>query len=239
VNTLCFYRPSSPVTNNQLLPTLILTTLAPLAVSVPAHALSLLGNLPLPNDGSSSVVESMGSQPAIGFTLPGGIDYTLDSVNLRLGSYNTVAGGDMALVQIFEDSARTSANPNEATLVPLTFTNPVSSSDAFGTFTFTPNAVFTFRANTRYWLLVDAAAGFYTLRKSFPETDYTSDAGVTFNDFVFSSNNGATYTSFPTIRPGLRINATPVPFEFHGGAGLTLLVAAGWLARCRSMAKQS
>ncbi len=235
--------------NCKLLPTLILTTLTPLTVSVPAHALSLLDNLTptSPSDGGRFGVGeapflASGEQNAIGFTLPGGSNYILNSIDLRLSSYNS-NDGDIPELSIFEDPTRTSANPNEAmNQAILQAFPPFSSSNATNTFTFTPSTPFTFRANTRYWLLVDAAQGFFfwAVNGSNPGRDYSSDViGVTTVGFVTSGNNGASYDSgFGAFRPGLRIRATavPVPFEFHGGAGLTLLVAAGWLARRRKAA---
>ncbi|NJK33870.1 MAG: hypothetical protein HC919_02390 [Oscillatoriales cyanobacterium SM2_2_1] len=153
---------------------------------------------------------------------------------MLLERYNTT-DGDAALLQIYEDTAPlNSSNPNGATLRFLPFNNPASNSNAIDTFTFSPNSAFIFRANTRYWLLLDATAGDFFWR--FDSKSYASDVGVTaLRRAVFSSNNGASYTEFgPEFRPRLRIRA--VSFTFDGGLGLGAVMGLGWLGIRRKTA---
>lgn len=199
----------------------------------PGHALNLLTNLdPTPQSVGGFPIDPTALQ-AVGFDLLPGSDYVLEGIDLRLSLFLTAA--DVALLQIYEDTARTSTNPNGATLQSLTFTNPPSPSNADATFTFTPNSLFTFRANTRYWLLLRATAGdFFWLEDVKP---YSSAVGVNVIGTAQSFNNGATYDLLPGFRPGLRIRA--VPFAFDGGLGLVGLGGLGWLSVRRKKAAKA
>jgi hypothetical protein len=202
--------------------------------SIPAQALTFFGNLPLPNETLSTTVDS-GVKFSFRFNAPTDIDYTFDSVDLRLFNYNT-AEGDQVLLQIFEDNIPNvsfgTAGPPPFLLVPLTFMNPSSTSNALDTFRFRPSTNFTFKANATYWLLASAPAGAYSFRLSNPQTEYSSSVGVS-NFFITRSTDDGVSYSLAAARPGLRVNATPVPFEFHGGFGVTVLAGAWWLARRR------
>ncbi|NJK33635.1 MAG: hypothetical protein HC919_01065 [Oscillatoriales cyanobacterium SM2_2_1] len=157
--------------------------------------------------------------------MPVGSDYVLEGIDLRLQSYNT-AVGDVALLQLFEDTALTSTNPNGATVQSLIFTNPPSNSNGSAIFAFTPDPTtpFTFRASTRYWLLLDATAGGFS--SAVDSKSYSSDIGVTPFGGAFSNDNGTSYSS-NSNRLGLRIRV--VPFAFDGGLSLVALGGLGWL----------
>ncbi|NJK35196.1 MAG: hypothetical protein HC919_09680 [Oscillatoriales cyanobacterium SM2_2_1] len=122
-------------------------------VAAPTHALSLLNNLPLPGSGERINIgfnPPAQNQAAVGFTLPTGNNYTLNSIELRLTGYNTTQG-DIAELQIFEDPTRTSTDPNGAVFLGSVPTlPPVSSSNATNTFNFALFSNFTLRANSRY-----------------------------------------------------------------------------------------
>jgi hypothetical protein len=187
-----------------------------------AGAVGLLGNYPPANDLGLPPSINGTRQKAIGFTLPSGTSYQLDNVVLRLGNYDTSI--DTALLQVFSDSNLTSTNPNSASLQALIFNNPSSSTNAVGDFTFSPNGSFTFLANTRYWLLVDATLGEFDWRVDTTITPFgTSPTGiVTFNGYQGSLDNGANYGLSGTFN-SFQINATPIPFEFSPFASRTLI----------------
>ena len=215
------------------------TLFAILAVSNPADAISLIGNYSSTNDLSGSGL-ALTSQRTVGFTLPTGSDYTLDSISLRLGAYNTTAG-DVALLQIYQDVNRNSINPKGAVLQSLLFTNPISSSDTVNNFTFAPTSTFTFLANTRYWLLVDATAGDYSWLANSPFITPTGISGITSNGYQFSNNNGTSYATssfFNSFDIQATQVATAVPFDFDPSFGVAVL-GGGWLLRKHLKKKKS
>ena len=202
-----------------------------LTLAPSAEAISLIGNYSSTNDIGSTIVNNTAGQKAVGFTLPTGSNYQLDSIVLRLQNYNTVTGGDVALIQLYADAAKTSTSPLGTTLQSVLFTNPTSTSDTVNNFTFTPTSTFTFAADTRYWLLVDATAGNFAWRANNPAITPTGIGGVAFNSYQASNNNGSSYIN-STVFNSFDINATvaPVPFEFAPTGGFAML-GAGWLLR--------
>ncbi|NJK35735.1 MAG: hypothetical protein HC919_12770 [Oscillatoriales cyanobacterium SM2_2_1] len=202
-----------------------------MSVTKPVHALDLLNNLN-GADISGTTIETGGRQKAAGFQILPDNAFVLESITLRLEDYNTDAG-DRALLQIYADSSRSSISPNGAVLQSLAFNNPMSISDDIGLFTFTPTTSFTFTQNTRYWLLVDAAAGVYEWRGS--GFNPTPASGVAFRDYQISFDNGARYdrsnTTNAFLVTGRRV---AVPFEFNSGLGLGALIATGVVVRRRA-----
>lgn len=204
-----------------------------LAFSSSAEAINLIGNLPA-NDFAGGSIGDDGFdniQTAVGFTLPVGVGYQLDNIVLRLASYDTST--DVALLQIYADATKTSTSPLGATLQSVFFNNPTSNSDAASDFTFTPTANFTFAADTRYWLLVDATSGIYNWNGSFPAVTPTGVA--TFNSNQNSYDNGASYFN-ETTGYSFQVNATAVPFDFSPQFGIAVL-GGGWLLRKRFFKK--
>jgi hypothetical protein len=198
-----------------------------LAFSAPVQAVTLFGNYSSVNDTALLKLQNA-DQKAVGFTLPVGSDYTLNSITLRLANYNTT-DGDAALLQIFADAPRTSANPNGAILQSVVFNNPTSNSNLFGNFVFTPQTPFTFLANTRYWLLVDRTAGDFDWYGNFgPSLLPTSTLGIVSNRYQLSNNDGFTYGN-NTFFNSFQIDGTEVtavPFEFSPALGVGVLGAA-------------
>ena len=146
---------------------------------------------------------------------------------MRLLNYNTT-GGDVALLQIYADGAKTSTSPLGATLQSVLFNNPISNSNVVTNFTFAPTSTFTFAADTRYWLLVDTTAGSYTWRSNgTPITPTGSATFVTPNGYQSSNTSGTSYAG-DGIFNSFQINATAVPFEFEATGGLVMLGGA-WL----------
>ncbi len=205
-----------------------------LAFSSSAEAINLIGNLPSNNfDGTAIGIPSSQAQSAVGFTLPVGVGYQLDSIVLRLSSYSTTFGGDVALLQIYADATKTSTSPLGATLQSVFFNNATSNSDLDNNFTFTPTANFTFAADTRYWLLVDSTSGAYGWNGSNPAVTPTGVA--TFNSYQRSTNDGGSYFN-QTVFNSFQVNATPVPFDFSPQFGIAVL-GGGWLLRKRFQKK--
>ena len=222
-----------------------------LLIAQSSEAISLIGNLSSTNDGRNGTISpTLPQQRAVGFTLPTGTDYTLNSISLRLQNYNTTAG-DIALLQIYRDiTGGSSVDPTTAALESVAFLNPLSSSDAAATFQFDPTiTTFTFLANTKYWLLVDATAGdnfqWRGDNSTIPTVDnvnggITPTGVATLAGYTSSFDNGGTYT----FSAGLAQNgngpfnsfdidvtaATPVPFDFDPSLGL-LGIGSLWLGR--------
>jgi hypothetical protein len=199
---------------------------ATLTLSIPAQAITLIGNYPFNNDNFGNLISApLRSQNAIGFTLPDGSNYRLDSIRLRLEAYRT--SDDVALLQVYEDPTNTSINPNSATLKSVLFNNPNSNSSNIANFNFIPTSTFTFFANVRYWLLVDATAGGFSWDGNNPVISPTGISGLTNIGYQLSIDNGSTYTLNPRFA-SFQIEVTPVPFEFNPTFGLGFLGGA-WL----------
>ena len=96
-------------TNVQKMGGVVASLVSILALSHPAKAITLFGNYSSTNDQASTTLNTSNSK-AIGFTLPVGTNYTLDSILLRLRNYNTNTG-DVVKLQIYKDSAKTSTSP--------------------------------------------------------------------------------------------------------------------------------
>jgi hypothetical protein len=164
------------------------------------------------------------------------VGYKLDNIVLRLFAYNTST--DVALLQIYADAAKTSTSPLGATLQSVLFANPTSASNAVSNFTFTPTSNFTFAADTKYWLLVDATSGNYIWNGSNPAVTPTGVA--TFNSVQFSTDNGVGYSNFATNRYSFQVNATAataVPFDFSPNFGIAVL-GGGWFLRKKFFKKK-
>lgn len=172
-----------------------------LAFSSSATAVTLIGNYPQTNDSVLSPID-LDVKAAFGFTLPTGSNYNLNDIVLRLGDYQSST--DTPLLQIYADSAKTSTDPNGATLQSVTFTNPTSSSNNINNFTFTPTSAFAFVADTRYWLTL-TSTGLLGWYGSNPGITPTGISGITFNGTKASFDGS--YQSFNFIRT-FQINAT-------------------------------
>ncbi len=179
-----------------------------LAFSGSASAATLIGNYPQTNDNSILVLSPSQTVASLGFTLPTSTNYNLDSVVLRLN----VSSDDTPLLQIYADSAKTSTNPNGATLQSVTFTKTPFSINPIDNFTFTPTNTFTFLADTRYWLGLSSTAGIFTGRSSLPAITPTGIPGVIFNGSQLSFDGGSSYPfpNNPNFINTFQINATAV-----------------------------
>jgi hypothetical protein len=161
-----------------------------LAFSGSASAATLIGNYSNGSNAGYTIDTAQGI--VTGFTLPTGSNYNLDDIKLRLFGYNSSV--DTPLLQIYADSTKASTNPNGAALQSVTFTNPTSTSDAIGDFTFTPTSAFTFLADTRYWLSLSNSTNSFAWMYNTPTTP-TGISGITSDGYLFSS--GTSYSSAP------------------------------------------
>jgi hypothetical protein len=160
----------------------------------------LIGNYPQTNDNISGGL-ALSTKVASAFTLPTGSNYNLNDIVLRLGNYQSST--DTPLLRIYADSAKTSTDPNGATLQSVTFTNPTSSSNNIDT----PTSAFTFIADTRYWLdLSIVGTGSLAWYGSNPGITPTGISGITFNG-TKASQSGGSYQSNSLIGT-FQINAT-------------------------------
>jgi hypothetical protein len=210
-----------------------------LAISSSASAVTLFGNYPPTNDNSSNTVD-LSAKKAVGFTLPTGSNYTLDSITLRLGDYQSAT--DNPLLQIYADAAKNSTDPNGAIIQSVAFTKPTSNSDSINNFTFTPTSTFTFSADTRYWLAVSNTSDSFTWRASSPGVTPTGIAGITNNGYRFSANSGTSYGTNSSLLNTFQINATaasatavPEPTQL---AGYAVLLGGIWAGRKLLKSKQ-
>jgi hypothetical protein len=196
-----------------------------LALSHPAKAITLFGNYSSTNDEASSLMNNNARSRAIGFTLPVGTDYTLNSILLRLEDYNTTAG-DQVQLRIYRDSAKTSTSPMGTTLESLTFNKPSSNSDTAGDFNFTPTTAFIFLADTRYWLLMNVPTGSVRWTANDPSVTPTGISGMGYNGYMLTNNNGVSYANSTSFN-SFQIDATPVPFESNAApAGMAIVFGA-------------
>jgi hypothetical protein len=164
----------------------------------------LIGNYPQTNDNILAGIDPS-TRVALAFTSPTGGNYNLNDIVLRLGNYQSSL--DTPLLRIYADSAKTSTDPNGATLQSVTFTNPTSSlSGNIDNFTFTPTSAFTFLADTRYWIDLSNSTTGFGWYGSNPGITPTGISGITFNG-TKASMSGGSYQSISFI-PTFQINAT-------------------------------
>lgn len=219
-----------------------------LAISNPADAISLIGNNPLVSGGTrpSSLSSSPSSHIVVGFTLPTGSNYSLDSITLRLNSYTDAA--DTPLLQIYADPSKTRVSPFLINPESVLFSKPSSASNAINLFTFTPTSTFTFLADTRYWLKVGAEATSGSFNWMNNGQGFTNDptgiSGLTYDGYLQYNIHileGDPYVA-STNRPAFDIQvnqvATPVPFDFDPSFGVAVL-GGGWLLRKHLKNKKS
>lgn len=187
--------------------------------ATPSYALGFFGNLPS-NDGGLSAMNT-NNVTAVSFTLPTGNDYSLSSVILRLGSYNS---GDTPVLTIRNDTG--GSNPGSTVLA--SFTNPTPLGAAILNYTFNPSSAFTFQAGTKYWLNLGISAGSITWLSSGPNV--TPTGTPTFGAYRISGNNGTTFNNSPTLN-SFQIDAVESVPEPSTMAGAGVAAAFGYIAK--------
>jgi hypothetical protein len=192
----------------------------------------IIGNMP-GNDGTSTFMNAPAGgsngggdfdSKAAGFTMPGGLPYTLDSVTLRLNFFNTVS---VPRVQMY-----TNVGGNPGSLIQ-TLANP-SFATGTGSFVFTPTSTLTLNAGQTYWIVVwnDApvANSFQWManQPSIAPSGIATNAGYRFNF------GAPPPTGNSTVFNTYEVHATLVP---EPASGLALLLAGGALLRRRRRSK--
>jgi hypothetical protein len=189
---------SSPARRAAVVVTLVLAVLAaqPLLAQT-----TLISNLP-GNDATQSADLNSTRNKGMGFTMPAGLDYTLDYVTLRL---ETTAAGSTPIVEIW-----TNAGGVPGAMIE-TLTSPVLPPSGIAEYDFT-SAGTTLVAGTSYWIVAYGPAGVpgYNWKASSPSqtpTGLATHLGATFD------TNGPPPTSPSSILCSYSVTATLVPVE--------------------------
>jgi hypothetical protein len=174
-----------------------------------AVAIEIISNMP-GNDGTSTFLNAPAGgsngggvfdSKAAGFTMPGGLPYTLDFVTLRLDFFNS---DSLPMVQLYN-----SVNNNPGSLLQ-TLQNPAFTV-GLGNYQFSPTSPLTLTSGETYWIVVwnnaSVANSFRWMANSpsIAPTGIATNAGFRFsNGAPPPTSNSATFNSYS-------VNATPVP----------------------------
>ena len=193
----------------------LVAAVAALTVSASAMAQTIISNHP-GNDGSQTAgINDSTRTKGMGFTMPSGLDYTLDAVTLRL-DITTV---DVSpLIEIYSDAGGV---PGTSL---TTLNNPAAFDLGIGDYAFTPASSFTLEADTSYWIVASSSLATYSWKASSPSltpTGVATHLGATFGAYPPSGSSGILTTYF--------VDATVVPAP----GSLALLGLAGLAVRRR------
>ena len=159
-----------------LVQSLTAAMIAAFGIVAPASAVVILSNYPFTNDGTQSALNPPTGAKAIGFVMPAGDDYKIDSVVLRLQNYDPA---DVVTVEIRNDTGGTDPGP----VVIGTLTLPVGLGAPAEDYTATPVGEITLTASTKYWLMVTAVSNAVQWRASSPAVTPTGLATFDGNRF--------------------------------------------------------
>jgi hypothetical protein len=210
---------------------LIAFSLLTLVTTSAVQSQILISNLP-GNDGTSTFMNapSGGSNgggvhdsKAAGFTLPAGLDYTLDEVQLRLNFFNLDSD---PVVAIYDNNVQN--NPGN---LLTTLSNPSLAVGA-GTFSFTPISTFTLNDATTYWVVVSNAATVANSFQWFASSPSMTPTGIATSAGYRFSNGPPPPVGSSTTLNSYAVLATVVPEP--GSIILIGLVAVGLTCRRRS-----
>lgn len=194
-------------------------------ISAQTRAADILSNLP-GNDASSTALSTTGTNAkAAAFTMPG-TAYTLDSVVLRLGNFESA---DTLLLEIRND-----AGGNPGSTVLATFTSPTGQGASTLDYTFTPTTTFTLSSSTNYWLVAAVSNGSVAWRANNPGIAPTGVA--TYNGIKSTNNNGTSWASSTTIN-SFSITGTAVPEPstvILSGLAVSAIAATSYFRRRKS-----
>lgn len=192
---------------------LVALALAWLAPAPSASADLLISNLP-GNDGTQTAGIDTLRCKGMGFTMPGGLGYYLDSATLRLRTYSA---NTIPVIQIWSDSGGVPGAPL------ITLDNPVFNPSGIANYDFTPGVTFTLEADTAYWLVASGAAGgtAYDWMASIPAQTPT---GLATHSGCMWGTTGVPPNLQSSILVSYELHGTPVPAP---AAGLVLAGLGG------------
>lgn len=194
---------------------IILFSVSFLIVEQPTHQAQsavVFSNMPQVDDGALIVIQPNWPAAVI-FDVPAGLDYTVNSVDMRL--VVAVAGGGNINAAIHVDNAGAAG----AVVVDLgsgfAFTSP-------STVTYTPTGASTLAAGQRYWLVLTGADSQWR----------SSNPGVTpAGDFIYVDNGrirldlAGIFQSFDPERFSFTMDADPIPAPVPPSGGGNVAVA--------------
>lgn len=182
--------------------------------SVSARADVVFGNLPLSSVSAITGIDTAAIK-VFSFAMAAGTDYSLDSVVLRLGSYDS---GDLPVLQLRDNTGST---------VLANFTAPASQGSAGAAdYTFMPTTSFTMAASTTYRLWLGSGAGSF----NWPGVVGGSYVGVATLEGSFRSVDGGLTFFSSNVSNGLQINGTPTSPVPEPGAWVLMTAGLGVLA---------
>jgi hypothetical protein len=171
-----------------------------------ALALTIISTLP-GNDGTETASVGGLRTKSLGFTLPGGQNYSLDDIILRLDVQNIAVDG--IALQLFGDVG---GAPGGTAL--LDFLTPTFTSTGIADYSFLPNSPFTLQASTTYWIAARGPSGStIDWNASIPSATPT---GIASTAGAYFSSDG----TYPALGPSSILNSyqvdgtpvgTPVP----------------------------
>jgi hypothetical protein len=227
-----------------------IASVATLGMTAPSYAIEVIGNLPTNNDDQESVLNGT-QQKALSFTVEPGFNWSLDSVTLRLGGFDSgdadrtspVSGGDQTFYNV---SLRTDNGGSPSSSSLLLFTNPrdpsnnAPSTGALRNWTFTPTSSYTLASEQKYWIVVSGNA--FSWKAADPDEPPTSSQDFTTDGYQIAGFNNSSWAG-SSLSNAITVNAsnpTAVPFDFSATPGLFLvggLWGANQLRRRGSKAK--
>ncbi|MEX2242417.1 MAG: choice-of-anchor R domain-containing protein [Fimbriimonadaceae bacterium] len=187
---------------------LLYAALAATALCAPASAIEIIGNMP-GNDGTSTFMNAPGGgsngggvfdSKAAGFTMPGGLDYTLDFMTLRLEYFTS---DSVPMIELYSDAG------GPSTLIHTLSAGPVVV--GIDNFVFTPTSTVTLSAATTYWMVVWNNASVANSFRWLASTPSQAPTGIATNAGYRFSNGGPPPTGNSTTLNTYSVNATVVP----------------------------
>jgi len=228
----------------------ILRLLLGLTLVLPSQADTLLSNFPGPFSSDSSTVglNFLDFQVAVGFTVPGGTNYTITDVQMPLLLMVGHQGQNgEAVLELRNDAPGT---PGGSVLQSFLTPPPLNPSDNFQTYTFLPQGGFQLQGGESYWLVLRRLAGSATYvewQRSLNDVMPTglasgisyqcsSSAGATWQPCVIQGLFGPDVVVADAINVSVQSTGAPEPgtaLGLSGGLVLLLIVRASQSRRTR------
>jgi hypothetical protein len=172
-----------------------------------SHAAVIVTTFGGNDTGTSSNIDDA-SGKAIGFTMPAGSTYSLNSIDLRLSSAVTVSSSAVSLALYSNDGTNTPG----VLLATLLTPNLSSLSTTAATFTFNSGGGILLNPSTSYWAtFTNTSTPDLSWRSSNPST-FTSSISATYLGAMFGPpSSPGTWTGTSSVRNALTIDAVAVP----------------------------